>query len=67
MKMESISLLEWQNRFGSEEACAEALKKVRWPDGFICPEWAGKEFGTILPLYQGSLLFSRSASENTRS
>jgi len=47
MKMESISLLEWQNRFGSEEACAEALKKVRWPDGFICPECAGKKFSYI--------------------
>lgn len=47
MRMEAISLLEWQNRFGSEEACAEALKKVRWPEGFICPECAGKEYSYI--------------------
>ena len=44
MRMEAISLLEWQNRFGSEKACAEALKKVRWPTGFSCPECAGKEY-----------------------
>ena len=47
MRMEAISLLEWQNRFGSEKACAEALKKVRWPAGFSCPECAGKEYSYI--------------------
>jgi transposase-like protein len=47
MRMEAISLIQWQNRFGSEVACAEALKKVRWPDGFICPECAGKEYSYI--------------------
>ncbi len=37
MKMTELSLLEWQRRFGTEEACAGALTRVRWPDGFICP------------------------------
>lgn len=47
MKMPEISLLEWQNRFGSEEACAETLKKVRWPEGFSCPECSGKQHSYI--------------------
>ena len=47
MQMESISLLEWQSRFSTEEACAEALKKVRWPEGFVCPECASKDFSYI--------------------
>lgn len=37
MKMPSVSLLEWQKRYGTEQACAKALAKVRWPDGFRCP------------------------------
>jgi transposase-like protein len=54
MKMPEISLMEWQNRFGTEEACVESLVKVRWPDGFICPECAEKEhsFITSRKIYQ---------------
>ncbi len=37
MKMPDISLLEWQERYGTERACAKELAKVRWPDGFQCP------------------------------
>jgi transposase-like protein/Zn ribbon nucleic-acid-binding protein len=28
---------EFENRFGTDEACAEFLAKLRWPDGFGCP------------------------------
>jgi len=31
------SLLEFQNEFSTEEACARHLQEIRWPDGFICP------------------------------
>jgi len=31
------SILEFQERFDTEEACEEYLYKMRWPDGFICP------------------------------
>lgn len=37
MKMEKTNLLDWQKRYGSEEACAAALQQQRWPDGFVCP------------------------------
>jgi transposase-like protein len=37
MQAEETTLLEWQQRYGTEEACAEALAKKRWPNGFICP------------------------------
>jgi len=47
MKMPELSLIEWQHRFGTEEACAEALIRVRWPDGFICPVCAGKAYSYI--------------------
>lgn len=35
MKTPKISLLEWQKRFGTEKACAEAIAKYRWPNGFV--------------------------------
>ena len=38
MKMPGISLLEWQKRYGTEKACASALAKYRWPNGFVCPK-----------------------------
>lgn len=31
------TLLEFQKRFPDDAACAEYLEKLRWPDGFICP------------------------------
>ena len=31
------TLLEFEQRFASEEACREYLFKLRWPDGFRCP------------------------------
>lgn len=29
--------IEFDERFGSEEACRSYLMKVRWPNGFVCP------------------------------
>ena len=37
MKMPGVSLLDWQKKYGTEKACATALYKVRWPEGFYCP------------------------------
>ena len=41
MKMPEISLIEWQKRYGTENACVKALVKVRWPNGFQCPACGG--------------------------
>ena len=32
--------LEFENQFGSEAACRAYLERVRWPDGFVCPNQA---------------------------
>lgn len=48
MKMPEISLLDWQKKFGTEKACAAALAKHRWPDGFVCPICGHKE-GHYMP------------------
>lgn len=31
------SLLEFQQRFPDDDACLDYLEKLRWPQGFICP------------------------------
>jgi transposase-like protein len=36
-------LLEFQQRFGDEEACRAYLVASRWPDGFRCPRCAESE------------------------
>lgn len=33
-----LSLLQFKKRFGTERACENALEKMRWPDGFVCPK-----------------------------
>src|SRR6516165_1835010 len=35
------SLIEFQQRFGDEAACAQYLAAARWPDGFVCPRCGG--------------------------
>lgn len=54
MKMPEMSLIEWQQRFGTEEACFDALFRVRWPDGFICPKCGTRKYSYIKPrhIYQ---------------
>jgi transposase-like protein len=32
-----LTILEFQQRFGTEEACREYLFCSRWPEGFVCP------------------------------
>jgi len=31
------TLREFEERFGTEEACRDYLFRLRWPDGFVCP------------------------------
>lgn len=40
MAYQEMSLLQFQKKFSSERACQKALKKSRWPTGFICPKCA---------------------------
>jgi transposase-like protein len=36
-------IFEFQERYGSEAACIEALARHRWPEGYVCPRCAGDE------------------------
>ncbi len=49
-----LSLHEFLNQYGQEEQCREALHRLRWPNGFVCPE-CGHHTGCALKsrkLYQ---------------
>ncbi|MCJ7544795.1 MAG: IS1595 family transposase [Phycisphaerae bacterium] len=37
------NLLEFERRFSSEEACLEYLRKLRWPEGFLCPRCGARQ------------------------
>ena len=41
------SLLDFQKEFSTEEACAQHLRSLRWPDGFRCPRCGHGEFWFI--------------------
>ena len=36
------TILEFQSRFGDEQACLDYLFKCRWPEGFVCPRCKGQ-------------------------
>jgi len=36
------NLLEFEERFATEEACREYVMKTRWPDGYVCPKCGGR-------------------------
>jgi len=37
VEQEGMTLLEFQKRFATEEACRDHLFRLRWPDGYRCP------------------------------
>lgn len=46
-KQKRIGFLEFQEQFGSEEACRKYLIELRWPNGFICPRCGCREYYCI--------------------
>ena len=53
-----LSLPDFLSQYGTEAQCESALEKVRWRDGFRCPQW-GHDHCTVFrrgqqPLYQCS-------------
>jgi hypothetical protein len=40
-----LSLAEFFSRYGSEEQCEQALERMRWPKGFVCPRCEGTAAG----------------------
>src|SRR5919201_792313 len=37
------TLMDFETRFASEDACIEYLIGLRWPEGFACPSCRGKK------------------------
>ena len=55
MRELETNLLDWQKRYGTEEACAQALTQQRWPEGFRCPRCGHDHGYVILRVLQVSL------------
>ena len=39
-----MSLVEFQTKYGSEDACAQALYRHKWPNGYECPKCGNKSY-----------------------
>ena len=37
------TLMELEQRFGTEQACRDYLFALRWPEGFVCPRCGGRQ------------------------
>ena len=37
-----LSEAEFQDLYGTQELCREAVFRLRWPDGFVCPGCGGR-------------------------
>ena len=42
--LSGMSLLEFQNKYGTEEACEQVLLRHKWPEGYICPKCGNKTY-----------------------
>ena len=42
-----LSMVEFMERYGTEEKCQAALVDSRWPSGFVCPECGGTRHSTF--------------------
>lgn len=49
-----MSLTEFVARYGTEEGCERELFEQRWPDGWMCPSCAGREYSNFR---RGRLLY----------
>ena len=58
--MRFLTVMEWQDQFGTEEACRKYLFAQRWPNEFVCSKCQGTKYYTVqrtgrtLPLYECS-------------
>jgi len=46
--------IAFQKTFATDEQCGEALAKIRWPKGFLCPNCGhgdGQELSTRMSRY----------------
>lgn len=46
-RVRPLTLIEFQEKFGTEEACMKALIEARWPNGWICPRCGKTRYYSI--------------------
>lgn len=44
-----LGMAEFLARYGTEDQCHNALVKMRWPDGFVCPKCAARRYSFCAP------------------
>jgi transposase-like protein len=47
MKQEEMTLMEFMEKFKTEQDCRDHFFKIKWPEGFVCPKCGCVEYGFI--------------------
>jgi transposase-like protein len=47
MKQEEMTLIEFMEKFKTEQDCRSHFFKIKWPEGFVCPKCGCVEYGFI--------------------
>lgn len=47
MKQEELTLMEFMDKFKTEQDCRDHFFKIKWPEGFVCPRCGCTEHGFI--------------------
>ncbi|MDY6862037.1 MAG: IS1595 family transposase [Thermodesulfobacteriota bacterium] len=42
-RIKTITIIDFQKQFSTDEQCYQHLLEKRWPEGFVCPKCQGKE------------------------
>ena len=50
-------MLEFQERYGSEAGCIEALARLRWPHGYVCARCAARRSYQLKAARRRSVVF----------
>jgi transposase-like protein len=61
----SLSLPELLNSYGTEAQCAAALEKMRWPQGYVCPDCQSKSHCIVWHGSVKTFQCNRCHSQNT--
>ena len=47
MQQQEMNLIDFMDRFKTEEDCREHFFRIRWPNGFKCPKCQHEEYTLI--------------------
>lgn len=60
-----LSLAGFLEQWGTEAACARALRRARWPKRFVCPRCAGRRYSRCANRHGGRIWWCSAGRHQT--